>query len=159
MRPKPFKVIIHNNDERYIKDLSTGLVWHRCSNRTLYADTDRSAVVYHSNYLRYFELGRGNLMRDADYPYSEIEKSGYVYPIIEIGVKYYSPLHYDDLMLIHTRPDRIERVKLQFEYIITNSETGNIVCTGFTQHCALNNSGRPVAIDQQTVELWKNFPK
>ena len=53
--------------------------------RTLYADTDRSTVVYHANYLRYFEFGRASLMRDAAYPYREIEESGYVYPIIDLG--------------------------------------------------------------------------
>ena len=54
MRPKPFKPEIYNNDERYVRDLTTGLVWHRSVYRVLYIDTDRSQVVYHSNYLRYF---------------------------------------------------------------------------------------------------------
>lgn len=159
MKPKPFKPEVYNGDDRYVKDRTTGLVWHRCQNRTLYIDTDRSAVVYHSNYFRYFELSRATLMRDNNYPYFDIEKSGYVYPIIETGIKYYVPLFYDDLMWIHTRPDKIERVKLQFEYIITKADTGELVCTGFTTHCALNKSGIPVAIDSKTVELWKNFPK
>ncbi len=92
MKPKPFKPEIYNGDERFARDAIGGLVWHRCQNRTLYADTDRSSVVYHSNYFRYFELGRASLMRDADYPYCEIEESGYVYPIIEVGIKYYQPL-------------------------------------------------------------------
>ena len=67
MKPKPFKPEIFNNDEKYVRDLTTGLVWHRTRHRTLYADTDRSEVVYHSNYMRYFEFGRASLMRDAAY--------------------------------------------------------------------------------------------
>jgi acyl-CoA thioester hydrolase len=59
--------------------------------RTLYADTDRSQVVYHANYLRYFEFGRASLMRDAAYPYREIEESGYVYPIISTGHRLLPP--------------------------------------------------------------------
>ncbi len=159
MKPKPFKPEVYNGDERYVRDTTGGLVWHRCQNRTLYADTDRSSVVYHSNYFRYFEMGRGSLMRDANYPYYEIEESGYVYPIIEVGIKYFQPLYYDDLMWIHTRPDKIERVKLQFEYVITNADTGDLICTGFTRHCAMKKAGIPVAIDEKTVELWNNFPK
>lgn len=159
MKPKPFKPEIYNGDSRYVKDSITGFVWHRCQNRTLYIDTDRSSVVYHSNYFRYFELGRATLMRDNNYPYFSIENNGYVYPIIETGIKYYTPLFYDDLMWIHTRPDKLERVKLQFDYIITNVETGELICTGFTTHCALNKSRVPVAIDSKTVELWKTFPK
>ncbi len=158
MKPRPFRPETFNNDPRYVRDAATGLVWHRCSKRSLYADTDRSQVVYHANYLRYFEFGRASLMRDAAYPYREIEESGFVYPIIELGVKFLRPLYYDDEMWVHTRPGEIGRVRLRFDYVITHAETGRLVCIGFTDHCALNPSGIPVAIDQKTVHLWKTFP-
>ena len=67
MQPKPFKPKVLDGDPRYVRDTVGGLVWHRCKSRILYADTDRSQVVYHGNYLRYFELGRATLMRDAAY--------------------------------------------------------------------------------------------
>ncbi len=158
MRPKPVNFKVLNSDERYARDKVSNLVWHRCKHRTLYADTDRSQLVYHSNYLIYFELGRASLMRDAAYTYREIEESGYVYPIIQVGVNYYSPLRYDDPMYIYTRPSELERVKLRFDYVITHEETNEIVCKGFTRHCATNSSGTPVGIDEKTLLLWKNFP-
>ena len=158
MKPKPFKPKIFNDDERYVRDQTTGLIWHRAQHRTLYVDTDRSQVVYHSNYLRYFEFGRTSLMRDAAYTYKEIEESGYVYPIIDLGINFYQPLYYDDMMFIYTRPVNLERVRLQFDYLITSAEKGHIVCIGFTKHCALNLSGNPVAVDPKTVHLWKTFP-
>jgi acyl-CoA thioester hydrolase len=127
--------------------------------RTLYADTDRSQVVYHANYLRYFEFGRASLMRDTGYPYVEVERSGYIYPIISTGIDFFRPLHYDDAMLVHTRPAERERVKLRFEYVITHEESGAVVCTGFTRHCAVNAAGVPVGIDEKTVHLWETFPK
>jgi acyl-CoA thioester hydrolase len=159
LKPKPFKPESFNSDERYVRDQTTGLVWHRCQNRTLYADTDRSSVVYHSNYLRYFEFGRATLMRDAAYPYREVEEDGYVYPIIETGIQFYQPLYYDDPMWIHTRPAELERVRLRFDYVITHAETQQLICKGFTRHCALNAAGRPVSVDPKSVHLWKNFPK
>jgi acyl-CoA thioester hydrolase len=158
MKPKAFRPETYRDDGRYCCDAATGLIWHRCRNRTLYADTDRSTVVYHANYLRYFELGRASLMRDAAYPYKEIEESGYVYPIIDMGIQFYHPLYYDDPMWIYTRPAELERVRLRFDYHITHAETGVIVCRGFTRHCALNIKGIPVAIDAKTVHLWKAFP-
>lgn len=148
-----------DGDKRFVRDEADGKVWHRCQNRTLYVDTDRSQVVYHANYLRYFELGRASLMRDAAYSYLDIEKSGYEYPIIEVGVTYYSPLYYDDLMWIHTRPSDLERVRLQFDYLITDESSREIVCKGFTRHCAVNSSGNPVEVDEKTAHLWKVFPK
>ncbi|MFZ3044352.1 MAG: thioesterase family protein [Desulfatirhabdiaceae bacterium] len=159
MKPKPFLPEVMPDDKRYVRDRSGGLIWHQCRYRTIYADTDQSRVVYHANYLRYFEVGRNTLMRDAAYPYKEIEESGFVYPIIRVELDYFSPLRYDDPMMIFTRLSDIERVKLQFDYIITHRDTGDIVCKGYTRHCATNGSGRPVAIDEKTICLWKNFPR
>ncbi len=159
MKPKPFKPEYFNGVDNFVMDLNSGLLWHRHQYRTLYIDTDRSQVVYHSNYLKYFEVGRAELMRDTAYPYREVEESGFVYPIVEIGVKYFKPLFYDDSMWIHTRPGNRERVKLQFDYVITHGTNYDIVCTGFTKHCALNKSGKPVEIDEKTVHLWETFPK
>jgi acyl-CoA thioester hydrolase len=159
VRPKPFVVELFEGDPRFIREKGEGNVWHRCDLRTLYVDTDRSQVVYHSNYLRYFEYGRATLMRDVAYTYREIEESGFVYPIIKIDIDYYQPLYYDETMYIHTRPSTLERVRLQFDYVITHAETGNIVCKGFTRHCAVNASGTPVEVDKKTVHIWEIFPK
>ncbi len=157
MRPKPF-VPEPLDRPGYVRDRKTGLVWHRCQLRTLYVDTDRSQVVYHANYLRYFEVGRAELMRDADYPYKQIEESGYIYPIIKTELNYHSPLFYDDLMHIHTRPAKLELVKARFDYLITRADNGEIVCTGFTLHCAVNANLIPVEIDERTIALWQQFP-
>jgi acyl-CoA thioester hydrolase len=159
MRPKPFIPKSFGNNKPYVRDETDDRIWHRCDTRVLYADTDRSGLVYHSNYFRFFELGRATLMRDTAYPYREIEAGGHIYPIIEVGVKYHSSLVYDDPMWIHTTLGKLERVRLAFDYIITHGETEQIVCKGFTQHCALNASGTPVAIDEKTRHLWKVFPK
>lgn len=162
MRPPPFRPEPLPDRPGFVRDrgpAGDGLVWHQCDYRTLYADTDRSRVVYHANYLRYFEVGRTALMRAAAYPYREIEASGFIYPIIQVGVDYYHPLRYDDTMLIYTRPGVLERVKLQFDYLITHGETGELVCTGFTRHCATNAAGVPVGVDEKTRLLWDTFPR
>ena len=159
MKPKLFTPKQLEGKDPFVRDTTTNLVFHRCSLRTLYADVDRSQVVYHANYLRYFEFGRASLMRDAAYSYKEIEDSGYVYPIIEIKVNYFNPLYYDDLMYINTRISQMERVRLCFEYIITHGETNTIICKGLTKHCALNSSGIPVEVDEKTMHLWHILPK
>ena len=158
MLPKPFIPEIVPNHPDHVKDSNSGLCWHKSEMRVLYVDTDRSQVVYHANYLRYFEFGRAELMRGANYPYKEIEESGYVYPIIKTELNYYTPLFYDDLMYIHTRPSTIELVKLQFDYLITRASDGEIICTGFTKHCAINSESIPVEIDKKTIKLWNSFP-
>ncbi len=159
MRPRPFKPQMLNGGGPFVRDTVGTLVWHRVFNRTLYADTDRSQVVYHSNYLRYFELGRATLMRDVGYPYREVEQNGFVYPVVDLGVTFHRPLRYDDPMWIYTRPADIDRVRVTFNYVITHAETGEIVVTGYTTHCAMNQRGWPIAVDEKTVHMWKTFPK
>lgn len=158
MRPDPFLPEALGEDDRFVRDLTTDHQWHRVFHRPLYADTDRSQVVYHANYLRYFELGRASLMRDIGYPYKDVEDSGFVYPIIDLGVTFYHPLYYDDPMWIHTRPDKLERIKVRFDYVVTHADTGVIVCKGYTQHCAITPQGLPCPVDERTVKLWKSFP-
>jgi acyl-CoA thioester hydrolase len=51
--------------------------------RVLYADTDKMGIVYHSNYFRWFEAGRGHYMRTRDLPYTVTEKSGFQLPLVE----------------------------------------------------------------------------
>ena len=159
MKPKPFIPDKIDDNDNYVKNKTDGHVWHRCKMRALYADTDQSQVVYHGNYLRYFEFGRTSLMRDVSYPYLEVEQSGYLYPVIDIGIQYYSPMHYDDQVCIQTRPADLERVRIRFDYIITHEQTDDIVCIGYTRHCAINTKGTPVAIDDKTLHLWETFPK
>ncbi|MFH1137727.1 MAG: YbgC/FadM family acyl-CoA thioesterase [Pseudomonadota bacterium] len=159
MRPRPLQAATLNGDERFVKDAKTGLVWHRSSLRVLYADTDRSGAVYHSNHLRYFEHGRASLMRDLDHPYRAVEDLGFVYPIVKTGINYYESLGYDDLIWIHTRPGVTERVRITFNYVITRGDEPRPVCDGFTTHCALNSRRVPVAVDWKTLETWRKFPK
>ncbi|MFC1889561.1 acyl-CoA thioesterase [Thermodesulfobacteriota bacterium] len=159
MRPSPFKPETYNGDNRFVRDRTTGLVWHKVSYRTLYADTDRSKVVYHANYLRFFELGRATLMRDTAYPYQEVEESGYLYPIVDLAISFFYPLYYDDPIWVYTRPVNLERVRVTFDYIITHAEAENLICKGYTKHCALKKSGKVTAVDPMTVEMWESFPK
>ena len=158
MRPKPFLPEPLPDDPRFVRDRTSGLVWHRVESRVLYADTDRSGVVYHSNYLRYFELGRCSYMRDVGYPYAVVEDSGHVYPIVELGLKFFRPLTYDCPMWVLSRPADRDRIRVRFDYVITHAETGELVCQGFTLHCAMNRRGRPVAVDPITVNAWRSFP-
>ena len=160
MRPKPFIAESIEPGTPYVRDRNSGLAWHRSAMRVLYVDTDRSQVVYHANYLRYFEFGRASLMRDADYPYKQVEENGFIYPIIKTELSYHSPLYYDDLMYIHTRPAAIGLVKVRFDYVITRAADEETACLGFTQHCAvIAASGKPVEIDARTLQLWRDFPK
>lgn len=91
-------------------------------------------------------------------PTSKSRRAATSHPIIKTELNYHSPLFYDDLMYIHTRPAKLELVKARFDYLITRADNGEIVCTGYTLHCAVNASLIPVEIDERTIALWRQFP-
>lgn len=159
MRPKPFVPEILEEDDSFVRDKTTGVVWHRVFHRPLYADTDRSQVVYHANYLRFFEISRASLMRTIGNPYKKVEEGGYVYPIVDLAITFHHPLQYDEPMWINCQPHQLEKVKVTFRYIITHAEEGMVVCKGHTTHCALGPSGRPTKVDPRTMKMWQEFKR
>lgn len=70
--------------------------------RVRYADTDKMGVVYHSNYLIFFETGRTEAFRQLGYEYRELEKTGIIMPVVEVQLRYLKPAFYDDLLTVKT---------------------------------------------------------
>jgi acyl-CoA thioester hydrolase len=158
VRAPEFKTTPLADDPRYVRDSAGGLVWHRVPYRVLFADTDRTGVVYHANYFRFFELGRATLLRDSGFPLRQLESEGYGYPICQLGLDFFRPVDYDAPILVHTRFRDLHGVRVDFAYLITHAETGAVLCQGFTRHAAVNRKGRPVAVDPVTVGIYQRFP-
>jgi acyl-CoA thioester hydrolase len=111
---------------------------HTTSIRVRYADTDKMQFVYNGKYLEYFEVGRTELLRSCGLAYSEVEKQGYQLPLIEAGVKYFSPGRYDDVLNIEASVKELYTPKVHIEYKITREGTGELISEGFTTHIFIN---------------------
>lgn len=70
--------------------------------RVRYAETDQMNVVYHGNYAQYFEVGRGDSIRNLGLTYKDMEAMGIIMPIVDFQAKFLRPAHYDDLLTIKT---------------------------------------------------------
>jgi len=151
-----FEPEVHE-DGVFATEKHTRELWHRVRNRVLYADTDRADVVYHANYLRYFEMGRTSLIRAVGRTYKEIEDQGFVHPIVDLALQYQRRLQYDDPMWIYTRPVELQRVKLIFHYRVMHGECGELCASGHTTHACLNRKGIPVAMDPISVAMCGRF--
>jgi acyl-CoA thioester hydrolase len=114
--------------------------------RVLYADTDQMGVVYHANYLRFFETGRSELMRAQGYPYQALERDGFMLPVVEAVAHYKLPARYDDILLIRTRLTDVRRASFAFEYEICRDSDGKLLCTGKTLHACVARDGRPTKL-------------
>jgi acyl-CoA thioester hydrolase len=119
---------------------------HRTPYRVIYGDTDAAAVVYNANYLRFFEIGRTELMREKVCSYRGIEELGILLPVTECFVRYKAFAHYDDLLQIETKLVWLKKVSCKFSYRILreDTETGKdqLIAKGYTIHAAVSREGK-----------------
>ncbi len=76
--------------------------------RIYYEDTDAAGVVYHANYLKYFERARSEYLRERGVSVSELASEGFVFPVVRVEIDFRSPALHDDLLLIHTSPEQVK---------------------------------------------------
>lgn len=107
-----------------------------------YAETDMMGIVYHANYLPWFEMGRTELMRELGIPYRKLEEQGYRLPVLEMSAKFVRPALYDDTVEILTtlRERPLLRIRLEYEA----RRAGELLATGMTLHAFVDRAGRPV---------------
>ena len=130
---------------------------HHVQIRVRYSETDQMGVVYHGNYLPYFEVGRVEWLRRHGISYSEMEKSGIALPIVSLTLNYKKPARYDDLLTIKTTLKTQESVKIAFDCTIT-SESGELLTSGHFLLVFVDiKSGRPVAPPSYIKELLETM--
>jgi acyl-CoA thioester hydrolase len=117
---------------------------HQTQYRIIYGDTDAMGVAYHANYLRWFEIGRTELLRAWGLPYARIEQQGIFLPVAEVRCNYLYPARYDDLLTIQATLDPKFKGGLKIDYRITSEDGVRLHATGFTRHACQNKEGRVV---------------
>jgi acyl-CoA thioester hydrolase len=116
------------------------------SYRVIYGDTDQMGVVYYANYLRWFERGRSEWLRQIGLPYATIEQHGFHFPVSEVSCRYGQSARYDDVVRIETELVKLGRASLSFDYQISREADRCILATGSTKHACIDGSGRVARI-------------
>ncbi len=125
------------------------------SYRVIYGDTDQMGVVYYANYLRWFEMGRTEFLREAGIPYSFIEEKGLHFPVTEISCRYLRPARYDDGIIIETTLTAVGRATLAFNYRLSLQENDLVIATGWTKHACVDKTGRVSKIPEGLQSILK----
>ena len=110
--------------------------------RVRYYETDAMGIVHHSNYMRWFELGRTEYLRTVGLPYRALEERGIGSPVIGIRAAYKKPAQYDDLITLKTWVQAYNGIRLTMAYAVTCGSC--LLCTGESDH-AFVRDGRAVA--------------
>lgn len=98
--------------------------------RVKFFDTDVMGVVHHSNYIRMFETGRVEFLRELGIDLNEMIRDGILFPIVEVGAKFHAPAYFDDELEIETTAEALTRAKMQFRYKIRRRGEEKILAEG-----------------------------
>ena len=107
-----------------------------------YAETDMMGIVYHANYLPWFEIGRTTLLKEIGVSYRQLETEGFRLPVLEVSARYLRPALYDDTLVIVTTMREKPLLRIRLEYQVLRGD--ELLATGTTAHAFVDREGRPL---------------
>jgi acyl-CoA thioester hydrolase len=127
--------------------------------RVRYAETDSMGVVYHANYLVWFEMGRSEFCRTRGFNYRDLEASGYYLVVSEAKCTYRKPARYDEVVRVRTVLHALRRRSICFRYQVLRNESRETLVEGETKHLCLDAAGRVKVIpDPYFTYLAQGLP-
>jgi len=131
---------------------------HRFELRVRYGDTDQMGFAYYANYLRWFEIGRAEMLRTLGLSYRAVEESGLSLPVLEAWCRYREPARYDDAIAVETGIAGLGRASVRFGYRIVRADTPAPLAIGSTEHCFMTRTGKPARPSQQLAAVLAVAP-
>jgi acyl-CoA thioester hydrolase len=129
---------------------------HQINVRVRYSETDQMSVVYHGNYVPYFEMGRVEWLRNKGISYKSLEENGIALPIVSMTINYKKPARYDDLLTVITKFKSQSSVKIEFDCEIRNENDELLTTAQFLLVFVDINSGKPIAPPKYILEVLEN---
>lgn len=123
--------------------------------RVRYSETDKMGVVYHGNYIQYFEVGRVEYMRDLGVVYAEMEKEGIGMPVVNIDINYRTPASYDEELTIETWIEKLPTSKIVFNNKAIG-ESGKTVCEAQVTLVFINSQFRPIKVPEFILDVLRS---
>ncbi len=126
------------------------MVEHVATLRVRYAETDQMGVVYHANYLHYFEVGRTELLRASGIAYTELEKKGVYLVVTEAACRFRAAAHYDEVLTVRARVARLGKATVRFDYVV-GGPGGGLLAEGHTVLASVNARKEPVRLPEEVA--------
>jgi acyl-CoA thioester hydrolase len=123
--------------------------------RVRYAETDQMGVVYHANYLVWFEVGRVDFIRELGLDYRSMEREdGAMIAVVEARARYKSPARYDDELAVRTRLLNVRGSIIRFGYSVVRLADDVELCEGETVHIVVDREMRKRAMPEKYKERF-----
>ena len=124
--------------------------------RVRYAETDQMSVVYHANYLVWFEVGRVELIRQMGLDYRDMERDeGCLIAVVEATARYKAPARYDDELTVRTRLTSVRGSIIRFAYSIVRDADGTLLCEGETVHVVVGRDMKRRPLPARYLDLFR----
>ena len=125
--------------------------------RVRYAETDQMGVVYHANYLVWFEVGRVEFLRQLGFSYRDMEQQdGCCIAVVDARCRYKAPARYDDEIIIRTHLKNVRESLVHFGYQLLRSTDGLLLAEGETTHVVIDREMKKTAIPEKYTTLFKD---
>jgi acyl-CoA thioester hydrolase len=123
---------------------------HDTTVRVRYAETDQMGVVYHANYLIWFEVGRVELMRalGIEYKRMEIEDDCHIV-VVDVRCQYHASARYDEVLRVRTRITESRNRTIRFSYEVLRDTDQALLASGETLHVICGSNGKPKLLPEK----------
>ncbi len=125
--------------------------------RAQYYETDQMGVVHHTNYIRWFEEARVDLLRQFGIDYRDMETRGIIIPVVDMQCSYLASVRFDDIVEIRLSMTKYTGVRMCFSYEVRFADTGTIAATGHSTHCFIDPAGKPMGLKRVDASLHEIF--
>ncbi|HEX7158371.1 MAG TPA: thioesterase family protein [Edaphobacter sp.] len=123
--------------------------------RVRYAETDQMGVVYHANYLVWFEIGRVDFIRELGMDYKAMEREdGLGIAVVDVSARYKAPARYDDELVIETRLLAARGPIIKFGYRVVRDADKLVLCEGETMHVVVDRDMRRRPLPKKYAERF-----
>jgi acyl-CoA thioester hydrolase len=130
--------------------------FHETRLRVRYAETDQMGVVYHSNHLIWFEVGRVELMREMGFSYRDMEREdGRFIAVAEVNIRYRAPVFYDEEIVIRTRLKTVRESVIIFSYELVKADSRRLVAEGETTHIVTDSKMKVAELPEKYMTAFR----
>ena len=124
--------------------------------RVRYAETDQMGVVYHANYLVWFEVGRVEFLRQLGFSYKEMElQDGCHIAVVDARCRYKAPARYDDEVIVRTHLKNVRESLVHFGYELMRASDGTLLAEGETTHVVIDREMKKRSIPDKYMALFR----
>jgi acyl-CoA thioester hydrolase len=119
-----------------------------------FSDLDPMEIVWHGHYIKYLEIVRGVLLDTIDYNYPQMKASGYIWPVIDVHVRYAHSATLGQRLKLRAEIVEWEN-RLKINYLITDAVTGNRLTRASTTQVAVDIASQEMCFVSPRVLLEK----